>query len=161
MSDRAAHQNQWETADVVFGIPTLISIILSFLWPLSITDGLLRLVLRILGIILFVAGAGLIIAARRELTRHGQPAEPRKPTTGLVTSGVFSFTRNPLYLGVIVMICGAGLILNSWWIFIGLVPAIILCHTVLIIPEERYLSSLFGEEFIAYTHSVRTWFGRK
>ncbi len=161
MHPQAAHKSYWETSDVIFGIPLLISIIIGFIRPLPLVNGLLRWLLLVAGVIIFGLGMGLIIAARRELARHGQPTDPGRPTSRIVTSGIFSISRNPLYLGVILLVAGLALALNSWWIFILLVPAIILCHLILIVPEERYLASEMGAEYQTYRASVRRWLGRK
>jgi hypothetical protein len=52
-----------------------------------------------LGIILVTLGASIVVAARRELAFYNQPTDPGLPTKKIVTSGVFSVSRNPLYLG--------------------------------------------------------------
>lgn len=161
MTPRAAHQSGWETSEVVFGIPLLVSIVLSFTWPLPIANGALRWVLLGVGAVLFISGVLLIGAARREMARFDQPTDPGHPTSRVVRSGVFSISRNPLYLGVVIVVAGMGLALNGWWILILLGLEIILCHIILILPEERYLSSTFGSEYQAYKQSVRRWLGRR
>ncbi len=161
MAPDAAHQNPWEISEVVFGIPLLVSLLLGIIWPLPILYGLLRWVLFAAGIAALAIGIGFIVAARRELCRHGQPTDPGKPTSRMVTSGVFSISRNPLYLGVVILIIGLSLAINSWWVLILLVIEIILCHIILIFPEERYLASTFGVEYEEYRRSVYRWFGRK
>ncbi len=161
MSPGAAHQSPWEIAEVVFGVPLILSIILGLVWPLPISHGLWRWILFIAGILLFVLGVDVITMARRELSRHGQPTGPGKPTSRIVTSGVFSISRNPLYLGLVIINLGLYLVINSWWVLILLLVEIILCHIILISPEERYLASTFGEEYEKYRRSVYRWFGRK
>ena len=161
MASSAAHQSSWETSEVVFGIPLLISVILGFILHLPIAYGLLRWAFIPVGLIIFAAGVGFIIAARRELARHDQPTDPGRPTREIVKSGVFSISRNPLYLGIIFVVAGLGLSFNSWWIFIFLVVEIGLSHVVLVFPEERYLSATFGEEYKAYKRSVYRWLGRR
>ena len=161
MTGPAAHESQWEISEVVFGIPLLISIVLHFIVPLPFVHGTLRLVFIPLGIILVAVGIGFIVLARRELAHFGQPTDPGRPTSRVVTSGVFSISRNPLYLGIVIMVVGIALAFNVLWVIILLLPAILLCHYVLIFPEERYLSARFGEEYKAFTLSVYRWLGRK
>ncbi len=160
MSPNAAHQSKWEISEVVFGIPLLISILLGLIWPLPIASSIWRWILIVIGLVLVFLGVGVIIAARREFSRHDQPTDPGKPTTRIVSSGVFSISRNPLYLGVVILILGLSLILNSWWVFVLLVIEIFLCHIILIFPEERYLARTFGEEYLAYKRAVRRWLGK-
>ena len=161
MSPGAAHQNNWETSEVVFGIPLLLSIILGFAWPFPIFHGAWRWISLAAGFILFILGVSVISAGRRELSRHGQPTDPGKPTSQVVTSGIFSISRNPLYLGVAILILGLSLLVNGWWILIMLVVEVTLCHFVLILPEERYLASTFGTGYEEYRRNVYRWFGRK
>ncbi len=161
MPPDAAHQNNWETSEVVFGIPLLISIVLGIIWPMAIVHGLLRWLLLAVGVAILFIGIGLVIATRREFARHGQPTDPGRPTSRIVTSGIFSISRNPLYLGVVIFIAGLALVLNSWWIIVWLVIEIVLCHVILIFPEERYLAAKFGEEYQSYRRAVHRWVGRK
>ena len=70
--------------------------------------------------------------------------------------------KDPLVLLLIVItLSGIALGLNNLWTLIFLIPAIILCHFVLIVPEERYLKNKFGGVYLEYTASLRRWFGRK
>jgi protein-S-isoprenylcysteine O-methyltransferase Ste14 len=161
MTGPAAHQSQWEISEVVFGIPLLTSIVMHLVVPLPFAHATLRLVFIPLGIILVAVGVTFIVLARRELAEHGQPAEPGRPTSRIVSSGVFSISRNPLYLGIVIMVIGIALAFNVLWVIILLLPAVVLCHYVLIFPEERYLSARLGEEYKAYTLSVYRWLGRK
>lgn len=157
----AAHRSRWETSEVVFGIPLLMGIALQWLAPLRLPQGALRLILIPVGTSLAVAGIVMIVLARREFARFSQPTDPGRPTSKVVTTGVFSISRNPLYLGVVGFLAGSALALNLWWVLLLLLPSIVVCHYVLIAPEERYLSAKFDEEYRAYLHSVHRWLGRK
>ncbi len=161
MSDQAAHTSKWEIAEVVFGIPLLIAIVLGFVFPLSLPGGIFKIIFIVAGVGLIVTGVTLIILARREFAKSGQPTDPGRPTTNIVTSGVFSISRNPLYLGATLLVAGIGLTFNLPWVLIILVLSLIACHFVLIAPEERYLTARFGEEYRQYTESVHRWIGRK
>jgi protein-S-isoprenylcysteine O-methyltransferase Ste14 len=160
MSTDSAHKSYWETADVVFGIPMLIGIAIQFIVPLSLPQGILRQASITVGSLCIAIGLGFIVLARREFASFSQPTDPGKPTGKVVTTGVFSLSRNPLYLGVVGLVAGAAMVLNFLWILVSLVPAIIACHYVLIAPEERYLTAKFNEEYRTYTASVHRWFGR-
>ena len=105
-------------------------------------------------------GTVIIILARRQFTQHGQPTDPGRPTSQIITTGVFSISRNPLYLGGICIVVGIALALNLPWVLVLLIPALVGCHYVLVIPEERYLAAKFGEEYRTYAASVHRWIGR-
>lgn len=161
MADKSAHTNGWQIGEVVFGVPFLIGIGLNFVLPAVIYPAAFQLVGIAIGIILFAAGFRLITAARRELARFQQPTDPGQPTTGLVTSGVFGFSRNPLYLAAVLVFAGLAVGLNNLWALGTTLVGVIACHYVLIAPEERYLAEKFGEEFERYTERVNRWVGKR
>jgi protein-S-isoprenylcysteine O-methyltransferase Ste14 len=161
MSVDVAHKSWWQIFEVVSGIPFLAGIALQLAVPLSLPRGLLTPAFILGGGALIIAGIVLVVLARREFARHGQPTDPGLPTSRVVTTGVFSVSRNPIYLGGICILAGIALAFNLPWALVLLVPAIIACHYILIAPEERYLAATFGEEYALYTASVRRWFGRR
>jgi protein-S-isoprenylcysteine O-methyltransferase Ste14 len=161
MSIDSAHKSRWEIAEVVFGIPFLISIAIQFIIPFPLPQGILRQVLIPVGIALIIIGIGFIVLARREFAHYSQPTDPGHPTNKIVKTGVFSISRNPLYLGSVIVFWGIALTLNILWTLVTLLLSIIICLYVLIIPEEEYLAVKFGEEYKEYIASVHRWLGRK
>lgn len=159
MPTDAAHRNWWQIFEVIFGIPFLIAIGLQLVVPFSLPRGFLTTFV-LLGATLIIIGAALAILARRELAQHNQPTDPGHPTTQIITTGVFSISRNPLYLGGVCILVGIALVVNLPWVLVLLVPALVTCHYVLIVPEERYLAAKFGAEYRRYTMFVRRWIGR-
>jgi protein-S-isoprenylcysteine O-methyltransferase Ste14 len=85
------------------------------------------------------------------------PLDVRKRSTRIVTSGVFQQSRNPIYLGMVLLCTGVAFLVDSLWL-LGLVPlfAAILQKGV-IEPEEAYLERNFGEEYLRYKARVRRW----
>ena len=161
MNVDSAHKSNWEIAEVVFGVPFLVSIALHFAVPFSLPQGTLRQVLIAFGIVLIIIGISLITLARRELAHFRQPTDPGHPTSKVVQTGVFSISRNPLYLASVIVFLGIALTLNMLWALVTLLASIILCYYVLIIPEEKYLAARFGKEYEEYVASVHRWLGRK
>ena len=160
MTTDAAHKSWWQISEVVFGVPFLVAIALQLLIPLSLPRGLLRLAFILGGAALIIVGVALIVLARRELARRGQPTDPGRPTTKVVATGVFSVSRNPLYLGAVCFLVGVALAVNLPWALVLLLPSLVACHYVLIAPEERYLVAKFGEEYRVYAATVHRWIGR-
>ncbi len=160
MTTDTAHKSGWQIFEVIVGLPFLVAIGLQFAIPLSFPPGFLTQTSTPVGVILIAIGVTLVILARRELARYRQPTDPGRPTSQVVTTGVFSTSRNPLYLGGICVLLGIALVAHLSWFFVLLIPALVACHYVLIVPEEKYLSTKFGEEYRAYTASVHRWFGR-
>ncbi len=161
MSTEAAHKHWWQIFEVVFGIPFLAAIALQFFVPLAFPREMPAPALILAGAVFILLGIALVVAARRALARQGQPTDPGRPTSALVTSGVFSFSRNPLYLGGVLALVGVALTFNLPWVLVSLLPALVACHYVLIVPEERYLADHFGADYVAYAASVHRWLGRK
>ena len=161
MNVDSAHKSRWEIAEVIFGIPFLVGVALQFVIPLSLSQGIVRQVLILAGIVLIIIGISFVILARREFAQYGQPTDPGHPTSKVIKTGVFALSRNPLYLGGSIFLLGIALLLNTLWAIVMLVLSIIICHYVLIIPEERYLARKFGDEYEEYITSVRRWLGRK
>ena len=157
----SAHKSSWEIAEIIFGIPFLISIALHFIVPFSFPQGIFRQVFIPVGIILIIIGIGFIVSARREFAHYNQPTDPGHPTSKVVQTGVFAISRNPLYLASIIVFFGIALTLNILWALVTLLASIILCHYILIIPEEQYLAAKFGKEYEDYVASVHRWLGRK
>ncbi len=160
MSTDVAHKREWQIFEVVFGIPFLAAIALQLAVPLALPRGFLTPAIIPVGVTLIIVGAALVVLARREFAQRGQPTDPGRPTTRVVTTGVFSISRNPLYLGGVCVLVGIALAVNLPWVLVLLLPALVVCHYVLIAPEERYLAAKFGEEYTRYAASVHRWLGR-
>jgi protein-S-isoprenylcysteine O-methyltransferase Ste14 len=160
MSKDAAHKSWWQTFEAVFGLPFLAAVALQLLVPFSLPRGFFMPVFILGGTIFILAGIVLVISARREFRQHGQPTDPGFPTSKVVTTGVFSISRNPLYLGGICILTGFALAIDLPWFLILLLPTLVACQYILIAPEERYLSVKFGDEYRTYAASVHRWLGR-
>ena len=161
MEPTSAHNRWWRIGEVVLGVPLLAAVGLQFVMPVRLPSGRSGLLLDIAGGALVLAGVVVIVLARRELGRHGQPTDPGRPTRRLVTTGIFSVSRNPLYLGAISFLAGLSLMVGLGWMLVLLVPTMIACHFILIVPEERYLIAKFGGEYRDYLDTVARWLGRR
>ena len=157
----SAHQSNWAIAEVVFGVPFLIGLGIQYVFPFSFPPGLVPKILIPIGVALIVASISFIVLSRREFRRYDQPTDPGHATSKVIKTGVFSITRNPLYLSSATLFFGIALMMRTYWAFIALVVSIIICHHMLIIPEVKYLVAKFGREYKEYTETVHRWFGRK
>lgn len=155
-----AHSRWWQSFEVICGAPALVALVLQFFAPFSIPLGNLAAFAILIGVVLALTGLALVTLARRQFARFSQPTDPGHPTSRLIKTGVFAISRNPLYLGGLLIVAGIGLTFNFAWILLLLVPAVVGCHFVLVLPEERYLAAKFGGEYQAYAASVKRWIGR-
>jgi protein-S-isoprenylcysteine O-methyltransferase Ste14 len=84
---------------------------------------------------------------------------PLKPetSTALVSTGIYRFTRNPMYLGMLTVLVAWAVYLSSPWALLGPMAFALYITRFQIIPEERALQSLFGAAFVEYTRRIRRW----
>jgi len=111
----------------------------------------------VLGFILtgvFFALSGIISFRQAKTTVN--PLKPETAST-LVTTGIYQFTRNPMYLALVFFLLAWASYLGSAWGIILIVVYMIYMQRFQIVPEERALTVLFNDEFIAYKKKVRTW----
>ena len=160
MSMDAAHKSWWQIFEVVFGVPFLAAILLQWLVPLSLPRGFRTPVGIFAGGVCIVSGVSLVILARREFAKQHQPTDPGHSTSAIITTGVFSISRNPLYLGGVCALVGTAVVFNWPWVLVFLIPAWVACHYILIVPEEKYLTAKFGAEYRMYASAVHRWIGR-
>ena len=111
------------------------------------------------GIALVLIAAGLVIegAAAGRFRRARTAVEPWKPSTALVTDGIYGLTRNPIYLGFAVTYVGLGVGLDSPLALAMVFPCLIVMDRFVIAREEAYLERKFGEPYRAYRQRVRRW----
>jgi len=102
------------------------------------------------------------IAALIQFRRAHTTINPHKPgkTTALVTSGVYAWTRNPMYLGLSILLLGCAIRLGTLSPFVGPLLFVPLIQQVQIRPEEHALRMLFGKDYDQYCHRVNRWLGR-
>lgn len=84
------------------------------------------------------------------------PTRPQK-ASALVTSGVYRFTRNPMYVGLLLLLTGWSVYLSAVLPFVCLPLFVLYMTRFQIIPEERALRSRFGDEYVSYVRRVRRW----
>lgn len=106
---------------------------------------------------LIIAGVLLILIAGYSFRKARTHIEPWKPTSSIVTSGIYAYSRNPIYLGMSVIVVGIGVTLDSVVVALSFVPALIVVYYYVVRKEEAYLEAKFGEEYLDYKRRVRRW----
>jgi protein-S-isoprenylcysteine O-methyltransferase Ste14 len=115
---------------------------------------------RILGIFAcWLIGTYFSVSALLLFRKAKTTVNPLQPqsATSLVVSGVFSLSRNPMYVGVAFILLAWSIYLGSSWALLGVVGFVIFINQFQIAPEERAMLALFGEEFVSYSKKVRRW----
>lgn len=138
---------------LLYAVPLAIGLLLQRWHPLPIlSSGGTTLVGMLLVLCGFV-GAPAITAFRRASTSP----KPWVPSTALVTSGPYRFTRNPMYLGFTLMYLGVAVWANAAWPLLFLPVVLIAMHYGVILREEAYMAGRFGVEYEQYRARVRRW----
>lgn len=141
---------------LVFLLCILAGVALHYL-VLPATLPLDQVVTAIAGTIIGLTGFAVVISARILFSRTGQNPVPWKPTPELILQGPYRYTRNPMYVGVTVLLIGIGIAFNNLWISALALPALIIIHFIAVLPEEKYLSEKFGESYSSYCTRVRRY----
>jgi protein-S-isoprenylcysteine O-methyltransferase Ste14 len=110
-----------------------------------------------LGGLLILAGLALLLSFNTSFSRKGTAVEPWKPTTAIVTTGPYRFTRNPAYLGMALTYIGIAVTSSALWVLLPLPFVLAVIDRGVIAREERYLERKFGEEYLAYRRTARRW----
>jgi protein-S-isoprenylcysteine O-methyltransferase Ste14 len=113
--------------------------------------------LEIVGALIMLAGVVVGIFALLGFRRVGTHVEPWKPSSAIVDDGVFSFSRNPMYVGMSMLVIGFGLFQGNAWVLLSVIPATVTIYFVAIKKEEAYLERKFGDDYLAYKKRVRRW----
>ncbi len=94
-----------------------------------------------------------------EFRRATTTMDPRVPheASSLVTSGVYRFSRNPMYLGFLFILTGWAIFLSNWLAFVFLPLFILYINRFQVVPEERHMLDKFGKEYREYIGKVRRW----
>jgi protein-S-isoprenylcysteine O-methyltransferase Ste14 len=127
--------------------------LLSWLWPLPFA---LPAAVPI-GSATVLASIVLFLLSVRALRAAGTPVPGNQPTTSIVRTGPFRFSRNPIYLAFAGVQLGIALWIGSVWMIATLIAAAAVVARVVVPREERYLESRFGAQYSSYRNSVRRW----
>lgn len=109
------------------------------------------------GLALLSAAAILALSTLLQFFRAKTHVEPWQPTSTIIRSGIFRFSRNPIYLAFCIATVGGGFLLDSWWGIGAVLPLAYLLQVLVIRKEEIYLESKFSDSYLDYKRRVRRW----
>ena len=138
----------------LFGLGMVVSTGLHFISPHPIAPRVLAFALS--GGVLALSGL-LAAWAHRTMRAAGTTANPDGPSTALVMSGPFSYSRNPIYIAEVLIYAAVALFVNDMWFGPVLVPVLVALELGVIRREERYLAAKFGGAYENYRRRVRRW----
>ena len=141
---------------LLFFICLGIGFILEYILPFHI-PGISRAARISAGSLFLFASAVFVISALIVMIKNNTPFDPAKETLAIVKEGPFRFSRNPMYLSLLLLMAGIAFIKMSLWLFFTGIVLFILLKFLSIRPEEKYLSQKFGQQYIDYKNRVRRW----
>lgn len=131
-----------------------LGLLVHLFWPVRLFPGSVGVPI---GVMLVLVGVALFISSVRTFRKADTPVPGNRPTTTIVRSGPYRFSRNPIYLAFTIFQVGLALWVNSLALLLAVLPALALMMWVVIPREERYLQARFPAEYLRYKHAVRRW----
>jgi protein-S-isoprenylcysteine O-methyltransferase Ste14 len=125
---------------------------IQFLGPIEVAS-----VQVLLGVFVALLAGALALSGAHGFRRAGTNIPPHLPSTELVTTGVYARVRNPMYLGMQLLLIGLGLIFSLEWCLLLWPVLALTLHFGVVRPEERYLTEKFGDNYADYTRRVQRW----
>jgi protein-S-isoprenylcysteine O-methyltransferase Ste14 len=113
--------------------------------------------LSLLGWLLLIGGIALVLTAAQRFQKWRTPIKPFQQPEHCITDGIFRYSRNPLYLGEVIMLLGLAALLGTWLALLPIPVFMAVIQLVFIQPEERLLQEHFGSAYQSYRHRVRRW----
>jgi len=135
-------------------IAIVVMVICHFIWP---STRVITFPWVLVGFLPIAFGTYLNLAADKVFKNKHTTVKPFQESSALVTDGVFRITRNPMYLGFVLILIGLAMLLGSLipWIVVFVFP--ILMEKMYIVAEERMLAETFEETWQLYANQVRKW----
>lgn len=148
------HANVIAPPPLIYGVSLLVGLLLQRVSPrpfLARTTG------RVVGLIFIITGFLTGLTAALTMRRANTSLRPDTPTTAIVDTGPFRYTRNPIYLGFTLMYTGIACFANALWPIVILPFVLAVMQRGVIEREEQYLTRKFGLLYTQYQTRVRRW----
>jgi protein-S-isoprenylcysteine O-methyltransferase Ste14 len=142
--------------------PAIAVLLAAAMWVLSRVTPLVQVaagVRLLLALAVASVGIGFSVAGVISFRRAKTTLNPTNPqlTSSLVSSGIYTVTRNPMYVGLLLILIALAIFLSSAWALLGPAAYFLYIGRFQIAPKERALTALFGAEYTAYLSKVRRW----
>jgi protein-S-isoprenylcysteine O-methyltransferase Ste14 len=153
--------NDTDTAQVMvrpplaWGLAIIVGLALNWLVPLHFLPAALPA--QATGAIVFLAALALFVFAIVTMSRAGSNVPTNRPTTTIVARGPYRFTRNPIYLAMMLGLIGLAVAFDDLWLLVLLVPFFLVIRYGVVAREEAYLTRKFGDVYAGYCTRVRRW----
>lgn len=139
---------------LLFGSTFAVGLLLRFLFPTPLLPSGIAV---LIGVALLLTGLPILLLAFRQMIRHKTTIHPGGTTTTIVTTGIYAYTRNPMYLALTLLYIGGCVMANAYWGLLLLIPLLRVVQKGIIEREEQYLIRKFNGEYLRYQARVRRW----
>jgi len=155
MSDATDTANVIIRPPIAWAVAVLAGLALNWLLPLPFIP--VAVPAGGLGALVFALALALFAWAIVTMTRAGSNVPTSLPSTTIIDTGPYRFTRNPIYLGMMLGLIGLAVALNSLWLLLTLAPFALVIRYGVVAREEAYLERKFGDVYRHYRARVRRW----
>ena len=155
MADTTDTANVIIRPPIAWAVAVLAGLALNWLMPLPFVPAVVRA--GWLGAMAFALALALLAWAIVTITRAGSNVPTNLPTTTIVESGPYRFTRNPIYLAMFLGLVGLAIAFDNLWLLMMLVPFALVIRYGVVAREEAYLERKFGDVYRGYRARVRRW----
>lgn len=135
-------------------ISALVMVWLNYIFPFI---NIFRGNVRYMGVLIAAAGLLLVLISAKLFNRSATPLKPFQKPEKLVTEGVYRFSRNPIYLGMVLILTGLATFLGGLTAFLVIPVFIWAINSNFIVVEEQLLLNTFGKDYADYLSRVRRW----
>lgn len=142
---------------VLFLITLIIGLFLSWVQPWHLTLYLEYTVAQSIGLVLLFISLILNTLAYREFKKSHTPHAPFMKPKVLIKYGVFSISRNPVYLALVMSQCALGFIFDMVWLIFSACLLLLILHHLIIPHEEQILERIFTDDYLNYKEHTRRW----
>lgn len=142
---------------LLFALAIVAGVLLNRRMPFPIGSGYVQTAVWWVGLIVLLAGVVLAPGSVALFARRRTTVIPHARASALVTSGPYRLTRNPMYVGLTLVVLGVALLANTFWPLPLLALPLWVLQTKVIPYEERMMADTFGVEYAAYQARVRRW----
>lgn len=132
----------------------IVGFVVHWFYPIELVSPALRWAI---GLPVIILGLSIIIYCATLFKKAQTDIKPWEPTSQIISSGIYRFSRNPIYFSFIIVGIGTAITINTLWVLIMMIPLVLLLNRNVIFKEESYLEKKFGQEYLNYKNRVRRW----
>jgi len=111
----------------------------------------------VVGVPIVVLAIALVLMSAWELQRAGTSPLHERPTTKVISRGLYGMSRNPIYVAMTLGSVGVAITADRLWVLAATVIAVLVIDRMVIVREETFLEAKFGDDYLAYKARVRRW----